>query len=92
MQSEGRTSGLPCDLLSENFIDQPGGKMWVIDWEYGGKTVTRTSTSGDFCVELPVSGGRGTPPHLAVLGASTIALTRADDALDRRHLWWCFWA
>ncbi len=38
MQSEGRTSGLPCDLLSENFIDQPGGKMWVIDWEYGGKT------------------------------------------------------
>ena len=26
------------DLLSENFILTPEGRMWVIDWEYGGMT------------------------------------------------------
>ena len=43
-----------CDLLSENFILEPGGRMWVIDWEYGGMTDPYFDL-GDFCVEHPLS-------------------------------------
>ena len=40
------------DLLSENFILDADGKMWVIDWEYGGMTDPYFDL-GDFCVEHP---------------------------------------
>jgi thiamine kinase-like enzyme len=43
-----------CDLLSENFMLEPGGRMWVIDWEYGGQTDPYFDL-GDFCVEHPLS-------------------------------------
>ena len=43
-----------CDLLSENFMLEAGGRMWVIDWEYGGKTDPYFDL-GDFCVEHPLS-------------------------------------
>ena len=39
---------------SENFILAPDGKMWVIDWEYGGMTDPYFDL-GDFCVEHPLS-------------------------------------
>ena len=42
------------DLLSENFILAPDGKMWVIDWEYGGMTDPYFDL-GDFCVETPLT-------------------------------------
>ena len=42
------------DLLSENFIVDAGGKMWVIDWEYGGMTDPFFDL-GDFVMEHPFS-------------------------------------
>lgn len=42
------------DLLSENFILAADGKMWVIDWEYGGMTDPYFDL-GDFCIEHPLS-------------------------------------
>ena len=40
------------DLLSENFIVDSDGKMWVIDWEYGGMTDPYFDL-GDFVMEHP---------------------------------------
>ena len=40
------------DLLSENFILTPEGRMWVIDWEYGGMTDPYFDL-GDFVMEHP---------------------------------------
>ena len=42
------------NLLSENFILTPEGRMWVIDWEYSGMTDPYFDL-GDFCVEHPLS-------------------------------------
>lgn len=42
------------DLLSENFIIAADGKMWVIDWEYGGMTDPYFDL-GDFVMEHPFS-------------------------------------
>jgi thiamine kinase-like enzyme len=44
-----------CDLLSENFIVARDGRLWVIDWEYGGMADPYFDL-GDFCVEHPLSG------------------------------------
>jgi thiamine kinase-like enzyme len=40
------------DLLSENFIVDADGKMWIIDWEYGGMTDPFFDL-GDFVMEHP---------------------------------------
>jgi len=42
------------DLLSENFLIDGNGKMWLIDWEYGGMTDPYFDL-GDFCMEHPFS-------------------------------------
>jgi thiamine kinase-like enzyme len=42
------------DLLSENFIVDADGKMWIIDWEYGGMTDPFFDL-GDFVMEHPFS-------------------------------------
>ncbi|MCF8053309.1 MAG: phosphotransferase [Desulfobacterales bacterium] len=42
------------DLLSENFIHDPNGKMWIIDWEYGGMNDPYFDL-GDICVEHPLT-------------------------------------
>jgi thiamine kinase-like enzyme len=42
------------DLLSENFIVDAAGKMWIIDWEYGGMTDPFFDL-GDFIMEHPFS-------------------------------------
>ena len=42
------------DLLSENFIIDGDGKMWIIDWEYGGMTDPYFDL-GDFVMEHPFS-------------------------------------
>jgi len=40
------------DLLSENFIIDADGKMWIIDWEYGGMTDPYFDL-GDYVMEHP---------------------------------------
>jgi thiamine kinase-like enzyme len=42
------------DLLSENFIIDAAGKMWIIDWEYGGMADPYFDL-GDFVMEHPFS-------------------------------------
>ena len=42
------------DLLSENFIIDANGRMWIIDWEYGGMTDPYFDL-GDFVMEHPFS-------------------------------------
>jgi thiamine kinase-like enzyme len=42
------------DLLSENFIIDADGKMWIIDWEYGGMTDPYFDL-GDYVMEHPFS-------------------------------------
>ncbi len=42
------------DLLSENFIVDANGKMWIIDWEYGGMTDPYFDL-GDHVMEHPYS-------------------------------------
>jgi thiamine kinase-like enzyme len=42
------------DLLSENFIVDADGRMWIIDWEYGGMTDPYFDL-GDFVMEHPFS-------------------------------------
>ena len=42
------------DLLCENFIVDADGKMWIIDWEYGGMTDPYFDL-GDFVMEHPFS-------------------------------------
>ncbi len=42
------------DVLSENFILDESGKMWLLDWEYGGMNDPFFDL-GDFAVEHPLS-------------------------------------
>ncbi len=81
-----------CDLLSENFILDGDGKMWVIDWEYGGMTDPYFDL-GDFCVEHPLSGAE-----------ERAFLTWYCGSMDEQRysrmmlhklvadLWWSIWA
>jgi len=43
-----------CDLLSENFMLDRDGRMWIIDWEYSGAADPYFDL-GDFCVEHPLT-------------------------------------
>jgi thiamine kinase-like enzyme len=81
-----------CDLLSENFMLEPGGKMWVIDWEYGGQTDPYFDL-GDFCVEHPLSEEEERFIITRYCGAFD------EDAYARMmlhkivaDLWWSIWA
>ena len=80
------------DLLSENFILATDGKMWVIDWEYGGMTDPYFDL-GDFCIEHPLSDDE-----------ERVIITRycgemREDRYSRMmlhkivaDLWWSIWA
>ena len=80
------------DLLSENFILAPDGKMWVIDWEYGGMNDPYFDL-GDFCVEHPLS-----------VDEEKLVLTAYCGGMDEQRyarmqlyklvadLWWSIWA
>ena len=80
------------DLLSENFILDGNGKMWVIDWEYGGMNDPYFDL-GDFCVEHPLSREE-----------EQLIITRYCGGMDERRfhrmllhkivadLWWSIWA
>ena len=81
-----------CDLLSENFMLEPGGRLWVIDWEYGGKTDPYFDL-GDFCVEHPLSDDE----ERFII--SRYCGTLREDRFARMmlhklvaDLWWSIWA
>ena len=81
-----------CDLLSENFMLEPGGRMWVIDWEYGGKTDPYFDL-GDFCVEHPLSDDE---EHF-IIQRYCGTFDEARYARMMLHklvadLWWSIWA
>ncbi len=81
-----------CDLLSENFMLEESGKMWVIDWEYGGKTDPYFDL-GDFCVEHPLSDDE---EHL-IIKRYCGTFDEARYARMMLHklvadLWWSIWA
>jgi thiamine kinase-like enzyme len=80
------------DLLSENFILTPEGRMWVIDWEYGGMTDPYFDL-GDFCVEHPFSPAE----EQFVLTAYCGGMDEHRYARMMLHklvadLWWSIWA
>ena len=80
------------DLLAENFILARDGRMWVIDWEYGG-TNDPYYDLGVLCAENPLSGDE-----------ERFIIERYCGAMDvSRHarmmlykvisdLWWSLWA
>ncbi len=80
------------DLLSENFLLAPDGKMWIIDWEYGGMTDPYFDL-GDFCVEHPLS----VDEEKRVLTGYCGGMDEHRYARMQLHklvadLWWSIWA
>jgi thiamine kinase-like enzyme len=80
------------DLLSENFLLAPDGKMWIIDWEYGGMADPYFDL-GDFCVEHPLTEAE----EKLVLTAYCGTLDEHRYARMQLHklvadLWWSIWA
>ena len=74
-----------CDLLSENFMLEESGRMWVIDWEYGGQTDPYFDL-GDFCVEHPLSEDEERFIITRYCGAfDEVGLRAHDAAQDRRR-------
>jgi thiamine kinase-like enzyme len=80
------------DLLSENFIVDGSGKMWIIDWEYGGMTDPYFDL-GDFVMEHPFSREEERLIIAAYCGAMN------ESAFGRMMLykivsavWWAVWA
>ncbi len=81
-----------CDLLSENFMLEESGKMWVIDWEYGGQSDPFFDL-GDFCVEHPLSEDE----ELAIITRYCGSFNESRYARMMLHkivadLWWSIWA
>jgi thiamine kinase-like enzyme len=80
------------DLLSENFLIDKDGRMWLIDWEYGGMTDPYFDL-GDFCVEHPFSAQE----------EQLILTAYCGEMVEHRYyrmllhkltadLWWSIWA
>jgi thiamine kinase-like enzyme len=81
-----------CDLLSENFMLDESGKMWVIDWEYGGQTDPYFDL-GDFCVEHPLSEEEERFIITRYCGAfDEVAYARMMLHKIVADLWWSIWA
>lgn len=79
------------DVLSENFIHDGDGKMWVIDWEYGGQNDPFFDL-GDICVEHPLTDDQ------EELLLATYCGQRSESRLCRMRLhklsadvWWGMW-
>ena len=80
------------NLLSENFILTPEGRLWVIDWEHGGMNDPFFDL-GDFCVEHPLT----TDEERFVLTAYCGGMDEHRYARMMLHklvvdLWWSMWA
>ena len=80
------------DLLSENFILGSDGKMWVIDWEYGGMADPYFDL-GDFCVETPLSEAEEQRILTLYCGApDEHRYSRMQLHKIVADLWWSIWA
>jgi thiamine kinase-like enzyme len=80
------------DLLSENFIVDPDGKLWILDWEYGGMNDPYFDL-GDFAVEHPLSPKQ----HELIIRTycGEMEYHRYRRMMLHRltaDLWWCQWA
>ena len=79
------------DLLSENFILDPRGRLWIIDWEYGGMNDPFFDL-GDVAVEHPLS-----PEQEELLLTAYGGRIEAEElARMRLHkltadVWWGMW-
>jgi thiamine kinase-like enzyme len=81
-----------CDLLSENFMLEESGRMWVIDWEYGGQSDPYFDL-GDFCVEHPLSEDEERFIITRYCGAfDEVAYARMMLHKIVADLWWSIWA
>ena len=80
------------DLLSENFLVDRSGKMWVIDWEYGGMADPYFDL-GDFVMEHPFSRHE---EHLIIATycghASERYFARMVLYKAVSAIWWAMWA
>jgi thiamine kinase-like enzyme len=80
------------DLLSENFLIDRGGRMWIIDWEYGGMADPYFDL-GDFCVEHPFTAEE----ERLILTTYCGGMDEARYCRMKLHklvadLWWSIWA
>ena len=87
---EGDGSGTPCrpspattTCCRENFIIDADGKMWIIDWEYGGMTDPYFDL-GDFVMEHPFSRDEERLIIETYCGGMDEQLLRPHDALQER--------
>jgi thiamine kinase-like enzyme len=95
-QAMGRDTPRPVachnDLLSENFILDTSGKMWLIDWEYGGMNDPYFDL-GDFCVEHPLT--RDEERLIITRYCGEMQEHRFHRMLLHKivaDLWWSIWA
>ncbi len=80
------------DLLSENFILDPQGKIWLLDWEYGGMNGPYFDL-GDFAVKHPLSAAQ----HELIIQTYWGEMKYHRYCRMMLHqltadLWWCQWA
>ena len=80
------------NLLSENFILAPEGRLWVIDWEHSGMNDPFFDL-GDFCVEHPLTADE----EKSVLTAYCGGMNEHRFARMMLYklvvdLWWSIWA
>ena len=91
-RDEPRPTACHNDLLSENFIIDGAGKMWLIDWEYGG-TNDPYFDLGDFCVEHPLT--RDEERLIITRYCGEMREHRFHRMLLHKivaDLWWSIWA
>jgi thiamine kinase-like enzyme len=80
------------NLLSENFILTPAGRLWVLDWEHGGMNDPYFDL-GDFCVEHALTDDE----------ERSVLTTYCGSVEEHRYarmmlyklvvdLWWSIWA
>ena len=80
------------DLLSENFIIDADGKMWIIDWEYGGMTDPYFDL-GDHVMEHPYSREEERLVIETYLGEMNEAMFgRMMLYKSVSAIWWAVWA
>jgi thiamine kinase-like enzyme len=80
------------DLLSENFIIDPNGKLWLLDWEYGGMNDPYFDL-GDFAVEHPLSAEQQELVIKTYCGENKYhRFCRMMLHQLTADLWWCQWA
>ena len=80
------------DLLSENFIVDPDGKLWLLDWEYGGMNDPYFDL-GDFAVEHPLSSEQQKLVIETYCGEFDYhRFCRMMLHQLTADLWWCQWA